>query len=373
MHRQIVSPRENWPQIVESQGFHFHSADDKPYWDESACYVLSSDEVEALETATYALNDMCLEAVQFVFDHDLLETFSVPPMYHDWLRASWEKDEDTLYGRFDLALLQDGRIKMLEYNADTPTALLEASVIQWFWLKQTGIGTDQFNSIHEKLIDAWKTFRPRLTEPVFFTSLRDHLEDFMTVNYLRDTAMQAGLNCDYLAMEDIAWNAGRRQFVNKQEQPLGTLFKLYPWEWMFNEEFGPNILQSETRWLEPAWKVLMSNKAILPVLWHLYPDHPNLLRAEYKPFGSTYLQKPMQGREGANITLIMDGQTRWQTEGPYEGSSVYQEWCSLPNYQGSYPVIGSWMINGYASGIGIREDIHPVTQNTSRFIPHHIQ
>ncbi len=67
-----------------------------------------------------------------------------------------------LYGRFDFAY--DGRnIKMLEYNADTPTGLLEASVAQWLWIEQvSGIANrDQFNSIHEDLIKRWKTILPR--------------------------------------------------------------------------------------------------------------------------------------------------------------------------------------------------------------------
>jgi glutathionylspermidine synthase len=42
----------------------------------------------------------------------------------------------------------------------------------------------------------------------------------------------------------------------------------------------------------------------------------------------------------------------------------------VPNFAGNHPVVGSWMVNGYACGIGVREDTKLVTGNTSRFVPH---
>jgi glutathionylspermidine synthase len=373
MRRQTIPPRDGWQALVESQGFHFHTLDGQPYWDESACYAFRAEEIDALEKATYALNDMCLQAVEHVLARDLFETFGIPPRYRDWVRQSWEEDEHTIYGRFDLAYAPPGVPRLLEYNADTPTALLEAAVIQWFWLRDTHAGHDQFNSIHERLIEVWKVLQAKAQGPVYFASLRGNVEDYMTANYLRDTALQAGLETAYLAVEEIAWNPGRRQFVDGQERAIQTIFKLYPWEWMLREEFGPHLLVSHTRWLEPPWKMILSNKAILPVLWHLFPDSPYLLRAEYEPFGSTFIKKPMLGREGANVALVRDGRTVLETEGPYDGPCMFQEVCPLPRSDGNYVVIGSWVVHGYACGIGIREDVQPITQNTSRFVPHYIE
>jgi glutathionylspermidine synthase len=130
-------------------------------------------------------------------------------------------------------------------------------------------------------------------------------------------------------------------------------------------------LTCRTRWLEPPWKMILSNKAILAVLWELFPESPYLLQAAFEPFGSTYIKKPLQGREGSNVTLVFDGAPVLETEGTYgEGPWIYQEVRPLPKYDGNYPVIGSWLVNGYACGMGIREDNQPITQNTSRFVPH---
>jgi glutathionylspermidine synthase len=300
------------------------------------------------------------------------------------VKLSWERDEVTVYGRFDFAY--DGRSepKLLEYNADTPTALLEAAVIQWFWFQDQYPRLDQFNSIHERLIEAWRTFgqfmaanpaaaKPAPPEVVFFTALGGHLEDYMTANYLRDTAMQAGLVTHYLDVEKVGWNAGRRRFVDEKERAIGWCFKLYPWEWMLRERFAPNLLAARdaTRWLEPPWKMILSNKAILPVLYDLFPDSPYLLPASLEPLPGAHVRKPLLGREGANVSIIgADGQVQAETGGDYGGPYVYQQLHPLPNFAGRHPVVGSWMVNGYACGIGVREDETPVTGNTSRFVPH---
>jgi glutathionylspermidine synthase len=264
--------------------------------------------------------------------------------------------------------------QLLEYNADTPTALLEAAVVQWFWMKDCHPDADQFNSIHERLIEAWRALGAEGPGRVTFTSLAGNVEDYMTVTYLRDTAVQAGLETDYLAVEDIGWHAGRQAFVDLQQRPLSTVFKLYPWEWMLADAFAPHLLEATTRWLEAPWKMLLSNKAILPVLSELFPQSPYLLRTTFQPTGPSYVRKPIQGREGANITLVIDGHTEVETDGPYgEQPCVYQEWKPLASFDGNYPVVGSWMVNGYACGVGIREGRGPITQNTSRFVPHLFQ
>src|SRR5205823_11532826 len=149
-----------------------------PYWDESVYYRFAGWQIAQLEKATYALNDMCLKAVQHVIDNNLFERFQIPQPFWDWVKKSWDRDEITLYGRFDFAY--DGRNapKLLEYNADTPTSLLEAAVIQWYWLQDTQPKLDQFNSIHERLIEAWKRIKPTAkgpstslrTGPFFFTA-----------------------------------------------------------------------------------------------------------------------------------------------------------------------------------------------------------
>ena len=374
MHRLPIPPRPDWQRKVESVGLTFHTLDSgEPYWDESACYVFTPAEIDQIELATQELNELCLKAVEHIFRHDLWKDFGIPPAFVDFIRKSWDDEEITIVGRFDL--LYDGvnPPKLAEYNADTPTSLLEAAVVQWFWLQDVAPKDDQFNSLHERLIEVWKRVKTEVGVPVTFVSVEGHVEDFLTVTYLRDTAVQAGLTTQYIPISAVGWNAARRSFVDLRERTLGCVFKLYPWEWLMREKFGQFLPSAKTRWLEPPWKALLSNKAMLPLLWELFPDHPNLLAASWDALPGRCVKKPVLGREGANITILDDGHRVSATTGDYgDGEFIYQHFHETPKFDGRTIVLGSWMVNGYACGMGIREDDELITTNTSRFVPHRI-
>ncbi len=367
MKRLRSSPRQAWQEIVQAEGLLWHDSGPEGYWDESAYYEFSLAEIDAIEAATNELHQMCLAAAQHVIDNSLYAHFGIPEILIPLIESSWNEEPPSLYGRFDLAV-GEGTIKMLEYNADTPTALLEAAVTQWTWFEQTRYGSDQFNSIHDRLIETWKYFSDWIPgKRIAFTSV-DSVEDGFTLAYLQETASQAGYQTDSFPINEMGWNGS--QFVSgNSEDHLAVIFKLYPWEWLAAEPFGQFLRRSPAVWIEPSWKALLSNKGILTVLAELYPDHPYLLdaRLDPPPDLSGWVRKPLMGREGANVTIF--GKDR--KPGEYgETGYVYQRDAGIRPYDGNYPVVGSWIIGQQASGIGIREARGPITDNTSRFVPH---
>ena len=379
MQRVKQTSRAGWQETVASQGLIYHTPDGNKYWDESACYVFRAAQIDELERATNELQARCLDAVQFVIDRDRFADLGIPKQAVPAILKSWEEEPPAVYGRFDLSY--DGRSvpKLLEYNADTPTALLEAAVIQWYWLRDIRPDGDQFNSIHERLIAKWKELVNYIpTRPLYFVHA-DAAEDMMTVTYLRDTAEQAGIATAALLMPEVGWNAPRNCFVDLQENAMCAIFKLYPWEWMLNEPFGQNALATYGRgpavpvqWIEPIWKMVLSNKGIMAILWEMFPGHPHLLETYLdKPRGLTeYVKKPKLSREGANVTLHSTRESA-ATEGDYgQEGFVYQAAALLPDFEGNRPVVGSWVIDGASAGIGIRESSGPITDNLSRFVPH---
>ena len=373
MERLATAPRPDWRAHVERElGFAFHTIDGAPYWDETACYRFTATQIDSLEDATGELERMCLELVDRVVraGDPAYERLRIAPHARAAIERSWKTAEKNLYGRFDLRYDGEGPPKLLEYNADTPTALFEASVVQWDWLQALWPERDQFNSIHERLIEAWRKFglgRRR----VHFASVRDHAEDAGTVEYLRDTAVQAGIETARIDVEDIGWDGA--QFVDLDDARIEVLFKLYPWEWIVDEEFGAHLLSGAARVIEPPWKMVLSNKAALALLWEMAPDHPNLLAASLEPgaIDGPVVRKPIFSREGANVQVIEKGRVVAETEGGYGAEGfVYQAHVPLRAFDGQYPVIGSWVVASQAAGIGIREDSTAITRDTSRFVPH---
>jgi glutathionylspermidine synthase len=370
MHREKRQPRANWRQRCTDAGFAFHSMGGT-YWDESAAYRFSSDEVDQLEAVAADMHQLCLKAADEAVRARRFADFAIPEAFHDLVAQSWREREATLYGRFDFSWDGSGEPRLLEYNADTPTSLLEASVVQWHWLEDVQQDADQFNSLHEKLIERFRTLRSPTDGVLHLSCVRDNEEDLGTTEYLRDCALQAGWDARRIDIEDLGWDGA--QFVDLEERPVRSLFKLYPWEWLVREEFGGHLRARPARLFEPAWKMLLSNKALLVLLWEMNYGHPNLLPAYFTPqkFGADYVRKPLLSREGANVTIRSRGVVREQPGGYGSEGYVYQGVAPLPAFDNRYPVIGAWVVGDAPAGIGIREDDSPITRNSSRFVPHY--
>jgi glutathionylspermidine synthase len=386
MKRIKVEERPNWRAYAEEVGFHFHSFDGEAYWDETAYYQFSLQQIENdLEAPTEELHQMVLDMVGDITRSErMLTQLNIPREYWSYVWNSWNKGEPHLYGRMDFVYDGTGPAKLLELNYDTPTSLFETGFFQWAWLEQqikNGVlpaHADQFNSLHDKLEQAFSEMV--LAQPFYFSSVRDNIEDKGTVEYLMDIALQAGVDARYIALEDIGELKG--QFFDEYDQSIFGLFKLYPWEFMVQEDFGKVVLTSNTQILEPAWKMLLSNKGILPLLWERYPEHPNLLPAFFEtsesgPLAHSWVRKPLFSREGANVDLVTENGLAVSAQGPYaDGKYIRQQFKALPKFrdetrqQDTYAMIGSWLVGDSAAGICIREDQSLITKDSSRFLPH---
>jgi len=377
--------RPDWREKVEQRGLSWHTgADGTVYWDESAYWLFSEAEVDEIEAATNELYDLCQKAVGHAIEQKALAEFGYDPptialIEQSWARRSWQP---TFYARFDLAY--DGQaIKLLELNGDTPTSLVEAAVVQWWWLEERFPDADQFNSIHDKLVAALGLYRQNAApgEALYTTCVTPHAEDQGTIEYLAAAASEAGVQTRFIALGDIGLRSsgGADQFVDLDDQPIRTLFKLVPWEWLLADPFGQALAREagaeRIRLVEPAWKMVASNKRLLVTLKEMFPDCRYLLdataSAEIAAGYGDYVRKPVRGREGANVSLIQAGQTVAANPGAYaDDLFVYQRRADLLQADGAHAVLGSWVVNRQACGMGVRESAGPVTDDRARFVPH---
>ena len=377
MKRISIAPRDNWQHTVASQGLTYHTdPDGYPYWNESAYYEFTSDEVDVLYDATVELYERCLDAAKYVIEGNRLGQIGLPVEAHDAIRWSWQNRERSLYGRFDLAYNGIDPPKMLEFNADTPTSLVEGAVAQWYWLQDRFPKSDQYNTIWEELVAAWQLMKAEgaiMGHTVYFATCRSE-EDWMTITMLQETAHEAGLATKTIHMDEIGWDPRQRVFVDLESNTIQSIFKLYPWEWLLKDQFGSQAIESVKimQWIEPIWKFVLSCKGILPVLWELFPDHPNLLPcyADGPRDMPRYVSKPIISREGQNVSIHTPMSTT-DSEGRYGGyPRIFQQLFDLPSFDGGHPVIGSWIVGGKACGMGVRESQGLITDNGSFYLPH---
>jgi glutathionylspermidine synthase len=390
MRRHVIDERPNWRSKAEQYGFPFHSIGGQVYWDETVAWSFTIDEIEQqLEAPTSELEQICLAFVdRAVSDEAILRRFAIPDMQWSVIRDSWARGDRNLYGRLDLAYDGNGPAKLLEYNADTPTSLFEAAVFQWTWLEdklasqELPAGADQFNSLHERLVEAFRNIRSSGSSFLLHLAcIMESAEDAATVAYLADCARQAGHQTEMIDISSIGITAAG-QLTDLQDRPIGALFKLYPWEWLFSEAFSKHLASTRTQFIEPPWKSLLSSKALLPYLWEMAEGHPNLLPAFFAddPRASQigdHVVKPIHSREGANIKVMKHGQAVEQTDGAYgQGEMVIQALAPLAQFEtpegAGHAIIGSWIVASQSAGIGIREGVGMITRDNARFVPHWI-
>jgi glutathionylspermidine synthase len=342
MQRISSAPRAGWRDIVRDQALSYAETDVPDAlrrWDESAYYELTMAEVRALESATEELHELCLAAARHVVTNARYAEFGIPQWAAATVRQSLLSGAPSLYSCLDLWYDGTSPPKLLEYHAETPPALVEAAICQWYWLEQTRPHQDQWNQLHERLVNAWHTVSGRLGEKSVhcgWSQLDPSGADRVVIGYLAETARQAGLSVRVLPMHAIGWDGAR--FVDDQGEPIQTCFKLYPWGWMVREPYGPLALAetAEVNWLEPAWKLLLASPALYRLLWELNPGHPNLVPAV-----------PDQP----------------------------QEVPPLPQFDGQSVAVSSWIVTdaagrGRAAGVGFRESTGPAMAGYARFLPH---
>ena len=392
MWRHRARPRPDWERIVTEQGLIFPTTDKPdgtsvPYWNEAAWYELTMDEVEMLEAATEELWAMCVDAAGHMAATMTDQRLGLPPGTLGLVRESIARKDPAVYARFDLAYGADGSVKMLEVNGDTPTGLVETGVAQWRWVEDVMSDVDQWNSVHDRLVNCWRRLlnfgalgdgRVHFLYDLGDEGSYDGGEMEMTVHYLMDCAIQAGVTALAQPIAEVGWNPDAREFRDVHDQPIRTAFKLYPWEQMLGEDFGRLIVDhaeaKPVRWFEPPWKVLLSTKAILPVLWERNPGHRLLLPAYFDGPGdlTEWVAKPLHGREGDNIRIHLDDMLEDVVmPGGYGAEGwVYQGYTDLPSYEGNRVVLGSWIVDGEAAGMLVRESDGMVTDYFSRVAPH---
>jgi glutathionylspermidine synthase len=397
MRRRLVDPRPEWERIVTEQGLIFPvtplaDGTSVPYWNEAAWYEFSMTEVLVLEAATEELWAMCLDAAGYLAATATDRRLGLPTGSLELIRDSIRRGDQAVYARFDLAptgtdLAAGSPVRMLEINGDTPTGLVETGVAQWRWVEEVMPGSDQWNSVHDRLVRRWRDLAESGAldgDVVHFLYLDpQHADDAgemeMTVHYMLDCAVQAGLRTVAQPIEHVGWDRVNSVFVDRAGNEIRNAFKLYPWELMLDERFGRLLLdRAETRrvnWFEPAWKALLSTKAILPVLWERNPGHPLLLPAYFDGPGdlTEWVAKPLHGREGDNIRVHRAGAEDVEMPGGYGAEGwVYQQYTELPVFDGNHVVLGSWIVDGEAAGMLVRESDGLVTDYFSRVAPHAI-
>ena len=388
LNLQTITPLDT--NYLESLGFIWHTDSDETSYISNELVVISEAEAEAFYEASNELYDMYVEAAKYVIENNLFHEIGIPFNLIDIIKESWENDVHWhLYGRFDLAGGIDGKpVKLLEFNADTPTALFETAIIQWAMLKQNNQEEEsQFNSVYEALVDNFKrlvtleedisTFEEHYNGWSFlFTSIRGNSEEENTVRLLQHIATEAGYETEFAYMDEVEFDDKEGIFFNDENYELW--FKLIPWEDIALEESDlaillTNIVKNKKAIIfNPAYTLIFQSKGLLKILWDLYPDHPLLLESSFEPLeGQIQVKKPVFGREGGSVSILDESSIEVESvKGDYENHKmVYQAYTELPTDKEGNSYQAGVFYAYEACGLGFRKG-GKILDNMSKFVGH---
>ena len=375
---------------LEELGFTWHTDSDGSKYVSDELVKITQDEAEAYYEATNNLYDMFVEAAEYVIENDLFFDLGIPFNLIDVIKKSWENDVHWhIYGRFDLAGGVDGQdIKLIEFNADTPTGLFETALLQWALLKHNNMDEKkQFNNVYEAISENFKRLITLFDETsefdtrydgwkILFSSIAENDEEEATTRLLQQMATDAGFNTAFEYLENTHFD--ENGIYDANENDYEYWFKLYPWEDIAHDE--PELATTLTNIIEkqkaiilnPAYTLLFQSKGMLKILCDLFPDSPYLLKTSYEPLdGIKQVEKTVFGREGANTKIInADGSVTEQTDGPYENyKKVYQEYVEFPkDIKGNKYQAGVFFAYE-ACGMSFRKGSE-IMDNMSKFVGH---
>ena len=375
---------------LEEIGFTWHTDSDGSKYVSDELVEVTQAEAEAYYEAANTLYDMYVEAAEYVIDNDLFFDLGIPFNLIDIIKKSWENDVHWhIYSRFDLAGGIDGKeIRLIEFNADTPTALFETALLQWAILQANNMDEErQFNNVYEAITENFKRLITLFDDTekfeeyydgwkILFSSVEGNDEEEATTKLLQQMATDAGFVTKFEFLHNVRFDEDG--IYDSDDINYEYWFKLYPWEDIAVDEPElattlTNIVQNQKAIiLNPAYTLLFQSKGMMAILYELFPDSPYLLKTSFEPLeGVKQVEKPVFGREGANTKIIdTDGEIVSQTGGPYENyKKVYQEYVEFPQDVHGVKYQAGVFFAYEACGLSFRKGGN-ILDNMSKFVGH---
>lgn len=384
---RIISLPPRPDTLIESEGYGWFVKGENIDYLASDAILLHAQEAETLYNAAEECLDLYQEALAHVARQDQWSKLRIPSSIVRLIRHDLERKIPHICGRIDFAGgIGNFPIKLLEFNADTPTSLPESAYFQKWQVEAIEKEYDgQLNYLIEDLTEAFAALKAQFPDkpPLLLLTGLGFVEDRLNLMVIKDAAQRAGFEVDYADLESVVFaddgvylqsDAGYVQYP--------FLYKLVPWETIILRE--PELLDILIRLsiehdliiLNPSYSLAFQAKHMLSVLYELFPDHPLLLPTfdlEARVRGRQYVRKVNFGRMGENIQIIAtSGQILAKTTGDFgHFSKIYQEFAEMyQDEDGDIYQPSMYVVRGKSSCLNVRRRDGLIIDDDAEFVPH---
>ena len=383
--------------------------------------AVSPEHVSVLRTASSRLYQLMVRlavVLQQADDQSLLD-IGIPLPALPYVHLVMPEMPAVMCGRFEFAWTAEGP-KLLEFNAETPTFVVELFHMNGQVCKDFGL-VDPNVDCQEQLIQAmhstitaslsWIGMHQRDSISVVFSSYADRKEERGTVEFYRNLLTSIG---------DLPYKTSFRGLNELRVTPdclftadgerVDVLYKLYPTEHLIEDEapdgmpVGLALLElvrkRQLAILNPPVAFVLQNKALMAILWAMHMVESELFTSEEHMwieqyvlpsyldahdvqgqvvFAGAYVVKPVFGREGASITIRTGQQVVGQSEQHlYENQvKMYQQYVALPTttvqteegLTDVHLIHNCFVVAGIPSAIGVRASQKLILDDNAYFLP----
>ena len=355
--------------------------------DQFKYFCISETGHAELRRATNELHALFMHATDFVLQDDkLLKNFNIPPSLWPKIHQSWDNRRNQMItGRFDFSVSERG-IKAFEYNCDSASCHMECGKVQGKWAAHFDCddGIDAGDDLYPELVEAWRNSN---VDGVLHIMQDRDLEESYHALFMQSAMDEAGLESKIIhGVSGLSWDADG-DITDADGVKIKWVWKTWAWETALDQiraeceddedklaNYQPGeahtnaprlvdvLLRPDVMVFEPLWTLIPSNKAILSILWQLFPNHPYLLNCstalsdELRQRG--YVAKPIVGRCGSNISVYDHrNELLKETTGQFEHQDqIYQEFCKLPHLGGYNVQVSTFSVDGSYAGSAVRVD-----------------
>lgn len=362
--------------------------------------VLENDTFEEIKEATNKLADLFFKTTKHVQQNSEILCL-VLGIGEELIPLVSQQLQNTLsfLGRFDFVFDHIGRLKLLEFNAETPAGIIESiglnslikEIIKIPYQNPNENMTNQLKSEFSRIIDTYNNKTP--IHSIGFASLA-YPEDFYNTKFLFDILHHSG---EEFVLGEISGLHINNDKLNLYEQPLDAIYRYYPLVWLFSDENNKDlgeILKESTLCINEPSTFISQSKAFFALICELYKagfynKEENELILKYIPYTSLnpddfpdndYCAKPYFEREGKGVTLSINEVNRdfikddlvFQERIPIQTIPLNVHTTVSVEQEVVYPVIGAYVIGNEYGGIYTRAG-GSVTDANAIYIPTYIK
>lgn len=363
--------------------------------------TVSKSDVQKIKKATEELHRVFVNATEHVLkDKSLYSKFNINKENWKMIGDNFQRTKNNyFYGRMDIGFNFDfSQIKIFEYNTGLcgdiyDTSEYQNKVFDYFvkqnpnQIKNKSQIINSISSGHgllKKVGERWEILSKNCkNKTIYFIYDETDREEKLVLSSIFKGLKTKGIPYKLFSDRKCLIKSEKGLLYDKiTNEKIDILYKTHPWYSIYRNlknlkegkkargDFYEFFLNKKTKIVEPMWKTVMGNKALLPYVYSLHKDCKYLIPSSFDPFDECFgddeyiIEKGLMGR-GSMMTKKVK-----RSEITKKNPNVIYQKIFKENYvDNNYYIMGSWIVGDKFSGMFVKQSNTMINEYSCNVIP----